>query len=90
MNVVLTGSSTGIGRALACGAVTGAAGGLLVPLLGGHLLGGNLDLLERQFTASHIRLDAIAHLFGESGFFGHGPIMHKKVYEVPFVEGKLR
>ena len=29
-------------------------------------------------------------LFGESGFFGHGPIMHKKVFEVPFVEGMLR
>ena len=61
----------GIGRALACGAVTGAAGGLLVPLLGGHLLGGSLDLLERQFPASHIRLDAVAHLFGESSF---GPV----------------
>ena len=29
-------------------------------------------------------------LFGESGFFGHGPILHKKVFEVPFVEGLLR
>ena len=29
-------------------------------------------------------------LFGEGGFFGHGPIMHPKVWEVPFVEGKLR
>lgn len=29
-------------------------------------------------------------LFGEQGFFGHGPIQHDKVYEVPFVEGKLR
>ena len=29
-------------------------------------------------------------LFGESGYFGHGPIMHKKVFEVPFVEGKVR
>ncbi len=29
-------------------------------------------------------------LFGEGGFFGHGPIMHKKVFEVPFIEGKLR
>jgi hypothetical protein len=29
-------------------------------------------------------------LFGESGFFGHGPIMHRKVFEVPFIEGKLR
>jgi hypothetical protein len=29
-------------------------------------------------------------LFGEDGFFGHGPILHDKVFEVPFVEGKLR
>jgi hypothetical protein len=29
-------------------------------------------------------------LFGESGYFGHGPISHDKVYEVPFVEGQLR
>jgi hypothetical protein len=35
-------------------------------------------------TADH------GEMFGENGFFGHGPIMHEKVYEVPFVEGKLR
>jgi len=35
-------------------------------------------------TADH------GELFGESGFFGHGPIFHKKVFEVPFIEGKLR
>ena len=29
-------------------------------------------------------------LFGEDGYFGHGPIQHPKVLEVPFVEGKLR
>ena len=29
-------------------------------------------------------------LFGEEGYFGHGPIQHDKVLEVPFVEGKLR
>ncbi len=29
-------------------------------------------------------------LFGEEGYFGHGPIVHEKVLEVPFVEGKLR
>lgn len=29
-------------------------------------------------------------LFGEEGYFGHGPIYHEKVWEVPFVEGKLR
>lgn len=28
-------------------------------------------------------------LFGEDGFFGHGPIMHEKVLEVPFVEGRV-
>lgn len=35
-------------------------------------------------TADH------GELFGEAGYFGHGPIMHEKVFEVPFVEGKLR
>lgn len=29
-------------------------------------------------------------LFGEDGYFGHGPIQHEKVLEVPFIEGKLR
>lgn len=29
-------------------------------------------------------------LFGEAGYFGHGPIAHEKVHEVPFVEGCLR
>jgi hypothetical protein len=29
-------------------------------------------------------------LFGEDGYFGHGPIMHEKVFEVPFVEGKIK
>lgn len=27
-------------------------------------------------------------LFGEDGFFGHGPIMHEKCFEVPYIEGK--
>lgn len=35
-------------------------------------------------TADH------GELFGEDGYFGHGPIQHQKVWEVPFVEGKLR
>ncbi|HLI54752.1 MAG TPA: sulfatase-like hydrolase/transferase [Acidimicrobiales bacterium] len=29
-------------------------------------------------------------LFGEGGMFGHGPVAHEKVFEVPFVEGTLR
>ncbi len=35
-------------------------------------------------TADH------GELFGEEGYFGHGPIQHEKVFEVPFVEGQLR
>jgi hypothetical protein len=35
-------------------------------------------------TADH------GELFGEGGYFGHGPINHDKVYEVPFIEGRIR
>lgn len=28
-------------------------------------------------------------LFGEDGYFGHGPVMHEKCFEVPYVEGFL-
>ena len=35
-------------------------------------------------TADH------GELFGEGGYFGHGPIVHDKVFEVPFVEGVIR
>jgi hypothetical protein len=28
-------------------------------------------------------------LFGEDRYFGHGPIMHEKVLEVPYVEGRV-
>ena len=46
------------------------------------------DLVPRNtyitITSDH------GELFGEDGFFGHGPIVHEKVLEVPFVEGKIR
>lgn len=46
------------------------------------------DLVPRDtyitITADH------GELFGEDGYFGHGPIQHDKVFEVPFVEGKIR
>jgi hypothetical protein len=35
-------------------------------------------------TADH------GELFGELGYFGHGPIMHEKCFEVPYLEGKIR
>ena len=34
-------------------------------------------------TADH------GELFGEDGYFGHGPVMHEKCFEVPFIEGRL-
>jgi hypothetical protein len=58
-------------RSLAAGALAGGAAGVLVPLLGGRLMGGSLDLLARRFPDSRLRLDPIGHLFGESGF---GPV----------------
>ncbi len=35
-------------------------------------------------TADH------GELFGEMGYFGHGPIMHEKCFEVPYLEGMIR
>lgn len=46
------------------------------------------DLVPRNtyvtITSDH------GELFGEDGYFGHGPIQHEKVFEVPFVEGLIR
>lgn len=55
-------------RGVAAAAVVGAAAGVLIPLLGGRLMAGSLDLLARQFPASRLRLDQIGGLFGEAGF----------------------
>lgn len=47
-----------------------------------------LDMVPRNtfitVTSDH------GELFGEEGYFGHGPIMHEKVFQVPFLEGKVR
>ncbi|WP_162937495.1 hypothetical protein [Indioceanicola profundi] len=56
---------------IAMAALSGAAAGILITLLGGRLMGGSLDLLARSFPESRLRLDHIGGLFGESGF---GPI----------------
>jgi hypothetical protein len=46
------------------------------------------DLVPRNtyitITSDH------GELFGEDGYFGHGPIQHDKVFEVFLVEGKIR
>lgn len=65
------------GRALslrltaAATALTGAVVGVLIPMLGGRLMGGSLDLLAREFPASRLSLDPIGRLFGEADF---GPV----------------
>ena len=68
----------------------------LVLVLHNHQPVGNFDGVFEQLydqvpentyvivTADH------GELFGEAGYFGHGPIMHEKCFEVPFVEGALR
>lgn len=58
-------------RSAAYAALAGGAAGILIPLLGGRLMGGSLDLLARGFPDSRLRLDPIGQLFGESGF---GPV----------------
>jgi hypothetical protein len=50
-----------------------------------RLLAGLLDVVPANtwlvVTSDH------GELFGEGGYFGHGPMVHEKVLEVPFVEG---
>ena len=53
------------------------------------------QVFERLFdnvpTNTYITVTADhGELFGEDGYFGHGPINHEKVFAVPFVEGKIR
>jgi arylsulfatase A-like enzyme len=49
------------------------------------------ELFDMVPEKTHIVITADhGELFGEAGYFGHGPIMHEKCFEVPFVEGRIR
>jgi hypothetical protein len=49
------------------------------------------ELFDRVPANTYITITSDhGELFGEDGYFGHGPVQHEKVMEVPFVEGKLR
>lgn len=61
----------GTGRHLALTALVGLGAGLIIPLLGGRLMGGSLDLLARSLPQARLRLDAIGTLTGEDHF---GPV----------------
>ncbi|HYG29331.1 MAG TPA: transcriptional regulator [Allosphingosinicella sp.] len=58
-------------RAAAAAALAGAGAGAAIPLAGGRLMGGSLDLLARSFPGSRLRLDPLGALVGEGGF---GPL----------------
>ncbi|WP_140909459.1 winged helix-turn-helix domain-containing protein [Cognatiluteimonas lumbrici] len=58
-------------RSIVAAAIAGAIAGVAVPLSGGRLMGGSLDLLAGSFEGSRLRLDRIGALFGEPGF---GPV----------------
>ena len=45
-------------------------------------------LLDKCPDNTHIIITADhGELFGEDEYFGHGPILHEKCFEVPFLEG---
>jgi len=47
------------------------------------------DLIEKSPVNTHFIVAADhGEAFGEGDYFGHGPVMHEKVFEVPFVEGR--
>ncbi len=59
----------------------------------------NVEYLDSLFEKLYDTVPENTHImvmsdhgecFGEEGYFGHGPIMHEKVFEVFFVEGRLK
>jgi DNA-binding winged helix-turn-helix (wHTH) protein len=78
----ILGAAVGLGAWLASRAISlrrgagmaglaGGVGGFLIPLLGGRMMGGSLDLLAHQFPGSRLRLDHLGALVGEARF---GPV----------------
>ena len=67
----LASRSASIRGGAALAGLCGAAAGLVIPLLGGRLMAGSLDLLARSVPGSRLRLDHLGAVVGESGF---GPV----------------
>lgn len=53
-------------RGSALAGLTGAVAGLAIAVLGGRLMLGSLELVAETFPNSRLRLDQLAHLFGEA------------------------
>lgn len=62
------GASPWTRRSAVAAALAGAVAGIAIPLLGGRLMGGSLDLLARSFPNSRLRLDQVGALLRETGF----------------------
>lgn len=46
-------------------------------------------LIDRCPAGTHLIVTADhGECFGEGDYFGHGPVMHQRVFEVPFLEGR--
>jgi arylsulfatase A-like enzyme len=54
-----------------------------------HLVGKIIEKAAKGRTHLIVTADH-GELFGEDDFFGHGPIFHEKVFQVPFVEGLIK
>ena len=63
--------SSSLRSGVASAALCGGAAGVAISVLGGRLMLGSFDLLERGFPGSRLRLDQIGRVFGEVGF---GPV----------------
>jgi len=49
------------------------------------------SLIDKAPVGTHFVVAADhGECFGEGDYFGHGPVMHEKVFEVPFLEGHKR
>ena len=64
-------AETPLRRSMAAAALAGGVAGVVIPMLGGRLMGGSLALIASSFPASRLRLDAVGAMLGAAGF---GPI----------------
>ncbi len=55
-------------RPVVGGGLAGAVAGALIPVAGGHLMGGSLELIARSFADSRLQLDVLGRFFGEVHF----------------------
>ena len=81
------GEPPSLGRPIALAAAAGAAAGIVIPLLGGRMMAGSLDLLADAFPESQLRLDAIGALFGENGLGPVGRIVTGAIEGALFAAG---